>query len=205
MGRTIRINGVDVPVIADQLSGEEIKHLAGIGTERVVVRQDADRNTIVPDTQKIRVADGDVFTHHARHSKATAVVTRRSARVRLEAAALAGAYPGLRLADDDSWLVIDGFRLPAGWVPDRTTVMITPPVNYPQCAPDGFFLAAQLRRRRAGKLVAPGHYFRGYHNPYAELGWWWYCLQDPHGRWDPAQDSLLTFVEAIRTYLGLAD
>lgn len=204
MARTIRINGVDVPVIADQLSGEEIKRLAGIGPERVVVRQEPDRNTIVPDTQRIRVADGDVFTHHARHSKA-ATVAHRSARVRLEAAALAAAYPGLRLADDDTWLVINRFRLPAGWVPDRTTVMITPPANYPQCAPDGFYLAAKLRREKGGKLVAPGHYFQGYHNPHTDLGWWWYCLQDPHRRWDPAQDSLLTFVEAIRTYLGMAD
>jgi len=140
MSRTIRINGVDVPVIADQLSGEEIKHLAGIGAERVVVRQEPDRNTIVPDSQRIRVADGDVFTHHARHSKA-APATRRSARLRWEAAALAAAYPALRLADDDTWLTIEKFRLPAGWVPDRTSVMITPPATYPQCAPDGFYLA----------------------------------------------------------------
>jgi len=56
-----------------------------------------------------------------------------------------------------------------------------------------------------GKLVAPGHYFQGYHNAYADRGWWWYCLQDPDRNWDPVQDSLLTFVEAIRTYLGAAD
>lgn len=207
MARTIRINGVDVPVIADQLSGEEIKHLAGIDPQRVVVRQEPDRNTIVPDTQRIRVADGDVFTHHARHSKAStpAPASHRSARLRWEAAALAAAYPGLRLADDDTWLVIKQFRLPDGWVPDRTTVMITPPATYPQCAPDGFYLAADLRRRKGSKLVAPGHYFQGYHNAYAKLGWWWYCLQDPHHRWDPRQDSLLTFVEAIRTYLGTDD
>jgi hypothetical protein len=193
------------PVIADQLSGEEIKRLAGIDTERVVVRQDTDRNTIVPDSQRIRVADGDVFTHHARHSKATAVLTHRLARVRLEAAALAGAYPGLKVADDGAWVLVEQFRLPAGWVPDRTTVMIVPPPTYPQSAPDGFYLAAQLRRRNGAKLVAPGHYFKGYHNPYADLGWWWYCLQDPHRHWDPGQDSLLSFVEAIRTYLGTAD
>src|SRR5207247_2579415 len=99
----IRINGVDVPVIADQLSGEEIKRLAGLDSERVVVRQDTDRNTIVPDTQRVRVADGDVFTHHARHSKA-AVATRRRMRLRLEAAAVAAAYPGLHIADDESWI-----------------------------------------------------------------------------------------------------
>jgi hypothetical protein len=204
MARTIRINGVDVPVIADQLSGEEIKRLAGIGEERVVVRQEPDRNTIVPDTQRIRVADGDVFTHHARHTKA-AVTTPRSRRLRTEAAQLAGGYPGLTVADDDTWIVIDGFRLPAGWVPDRTRVMLTPPPNYPQAGPDGFYLAARLRRRTGTCLTTPGHYFATYHNPYAQLGWWWYCLQDPERNWDPRLDSLVTFVEAIRTYLGTGD
>ncbi|MDT5040679.1 MAG: Prokaryotic family [Actinoplanes sp.] len=204
MGRTIRINGVDVPVIADQLSGEEIKHLAGIDGERVLVRQDLDRNTIVPDAKKIRVAGGEVFTHHAQHSKA-ATITRRCARVRWEAASLAAAYPLMELAADESWLVIREFRLPAGWSPDRTDVMITPAVNYPECAPDGFYLASRLRRWVDGRLVTPGHYFRGYHNPHEHQGWYWYCLQDPAGRWDARQDSLLTFVEAIRTYLGAAD
>ena len=212
MGKTIRINGVDVPVIADQLSGEEIKRLAGVNHERVVVRQEPDRNTIIPDAQRIRVADGDVFTHHARHSKAAAPVigvatvpTRRRTRLRWETRVLASAYPGLQVADDDSWVLVPEFRLPRGWVPDRTTVMIIPPRNYPECAPDGFYLDANLRRQRNGSLVAPGHYFQGYRNRYADLGWYWYCLQDPHRCWDPGQDSLLTFVEAIRTYLGTAD
>lgn len=107
MGKTIRINGVDVPVIADQLSGEEIKRLAGVNHERVVVRQEADRNTIIPDAQRIRVADGDVFTHHARHSKAASPAvgvatapTRRRTRLRWETNVLAAAYPGLQVADD---------------------------------------------------------------------------------------------------------
>jgi hypothetical protein len=205
MGKTIRINGVDVPVIADQLSGEEIKRLAGIDAERVLVRQERNRNVIVPDGKRLRVADADTFTHHARHSKAHTAVSRRSARVRLEAAALASAYPGLEIADDDSYVIIPDFRLPKGWVPDRTTVLIIPPAAYPECAPDGFYLAAQLQRRSGSRLVTPGHYFKHHHNPYADLGYYWYCLEEREGTWQAHQDSLLTFVEAIRTYLGTAD
>jgi hypothetical protein len=71
MARTIRINGIDVPVIADEMNGADIKKSAGVGEDRVLVRQDADRNTIVGDEQRVRIADGDVFAHHARHSKAS--------------------------------------------------------------------------------------------------------------------------------------
>ncbi len=128
-------------------------------------------------------------------------------RIRLEAAQLAGAYPGLRIAGDDSWILIPEFRLPTGWEPTRTTVLVVVPVTYPESAPDGFFLGSRLRRHDggSGSLVDPGHYFHGYNNPYADLGYVWYCLEDPYRRWDPRLDSLFTFVEAIRTYLGTAD
>ncbi|WP_131787815.1 E2/UBC family protein [Protofrankia symbiont of Coriaria ruscifolia] len=212
MAKTIRINGIDVPVIADDLTGTELKQAGGIPSDRVLVRQGRDRNTIVPDGQRIRVADGEVFAHHARHSKAaqhtdagSAIANTRHRRVRWEAAQLAGGYPGLHVADDDSWVVIPGFRLPAGWSPDRTTVLLVPPLTYPESAPDGFYLGSQLRRRNGGDLVSPGHYFQGHKNPYADLGYFWYCLEDPGHNWNAAYDSLITFVEAIRTYLGTAD
>lgn len=204
MARTIRINGIDVPVIEDQLSGEEIKKKARIPQDRVLVRQEADRNTIVPDHQRIRVADRDSFTHHAQHSKA-GVAGPRGTRVRREAAQLAAAYPGLTVASDDSYIHIPAFRLPRQWVPDRTAVLIVPPGNYPEAAPDGFFLGDQLRRRNGLTLRTPGHYFRNYKNPYVAAGYRWYCLEDPQGHWSPQHDSLVTFVEAIRTYLGTVD
>lgn len=122
MGKTIRINGIDVPVIEDQLSGRDLKRMAGIPKDRVLVQQEADRNTIVADDRRIRVADRDSFTHHAQHSKASTGVSLRWRRVRYEAAQLAAGYPGLRVADDASYVFIPGFRLPQRWVPDRTCV-----------------------------------------------------------------------------------
>ncbi|WP_262401454.1 E2/UBC family protein [Actinomadura sp. CNU-125] len=107
--------------------------------------------------------------------------------------------------DDTSYVYIKDFRLPAGWVPDRTNVLIVPPAAYPECAPDGFYLGARLRRRSGNHLVQPGHYFRDYHNPFKELGYHWYCLEDTDRKWRADQDSLVTFVEAIRTYLGTVD
>lgn len=207
MSKTIRINGIDVPVIADDLTGTEIKQAGGIPSDRVLVRQARDRNTIIPDSQRVRVADGEVFAHHARHSKAAPRTSSnmRQRRVRWEAAQLAGGYPGLHVADDDSWVIIPDFRLPPGWSPGRTTVLLVPPVTYPETAPDGFYLGSQLRRRNGTELVNPGHYFQGHKNPYTHLGYFWYCLEDPARNWDSSYDSLITFVEAIRTYLGMAD
>jgi hypothetical protein len=128
-----------------------------------------------------------------------------SRRIRLEAAQLAAAYPGLRVAADDTWILIPEFRLPAGWEPTRTTVLVVVPLTYPEAAPDGFYLGDRLRRRLDGDLVDPGHYFRGYHNPHGDLGYVWYCLEDLDRRWNPGLDSLVTYVESIRTYLGMTD
>jgi hypothetical protein len=204
MARTIRINGIDVPVIDDQLSGRDLKRMAGLPEDRVLVRQERDRNVIVPDDRRIRVADRDSFTHHARHSKAAAS-SPRAVRIRSEAAQLAAAYSGLTVAEDESYVWIPSFRLPQAWTPDHTTVLIIPPPTYPEAAPDGFFLGDHLRRRDGSRLVTPGHYFTDYKNPYAEAGYRWYCLEDTDRHWDPRYDSLITFVEAIRTYLGTVD
>lgn len=204
MGKTIRINGIDVPVIEDQLSGRDIKRMAGVPADRVLVQQEVDRNTIVPDDRRIRVADRQTFTHHARHSKAAGVSIRRL-KIRREAAQLAAGYPGLTVAEDDSYVHIPGFRLPEKWIPGRTAVVIVPPVNYPEAAPDGFFLGDKLLRRDGARVSVPGHYFANYKNPYASAGYRWYCLEDPESNWNPTYDSLVTFVEAIRTYLGTAD
>jgi hypothetical protein len=128
-----------------------------------------------------------------------------SRRIRLEAAQLAAAYPGLRVAEDDTWILVPEFRLPAGWEPALTTVLVVVPFTYPEAAPDGFFLGDRLRRRLGAGLADPGHYFRGYNNPFGDLGYVWYCLEDPDRRWNPSLDSLVTYVEAIRTYLGTVD
>ncbi len=71
MGKTIRINGIDVPVIEDRLTGRDIRALAQIDEDRVLVRQDPEQNTIIPDTTTVRIAGDEVFTDHARHSKAS--------------------------------------------------------------------------------------------------------------------------------------
>lgn len=121
MTRTIRINGIDVPVIDDQLTVTELKQMGKVPHDRVLVRQENDRN-IIPDERRIRVADQDSFTHHARHSKAapTPSLGIRSRRIRREAAQLAAAYPNLEIGADEAFVFIPGFRLPRDWSPRHT-------------------------------------------------------------------------------------
>lgn len=69
MGGTVRINGVDVALAEAEVTGAKMKARAGVPADGVLVRQDPDRNTLVDDAAPVRVADGDVFTHHAHHSK----------------------------------------------------------------------------------------------------------------------------------------
>lgn len=62
----------------------------------------------------------------------------------------------MKIAADESYVFIDGLRLPTEWVPDLANVLIVPPAAYPGWAPDGFYLSTRLQRRSGGRLVAPG-------------------------------------------------
>ncbi|MCC7077128.1 MAG: hypothetical protein IT198_08390 [Acidimicrobiia bacterium] len=160
------------------------------------------------DISRFRFSSDDILANHVPHSKASPRLfryNRRVERLRREVRQLRLAYPSLTIDPDWAWVLIEDFRLPDGWQPSRTAVLIKPPLSYPDAAPDGFYLGARLRKQSGGTWKAPGHYFDRYKNPYASLGYYWYCLEDPDGSWDPQRDSLLTFVEAIRTYLGTGD
>lgn len=201
--RTITINGRQVPVYDDELTGDDVKALAGIAEDdrdkRQVVVQQPDRNVLVPDHDAIRVVPDAVFTHHARHSKAAVTATVRSRRLQRELAVVRRLFPQAEAASDLSWVLIPDYTLPHGWEPSLTTILIVPPPNYPEAGPDGFYLGDRLRRH--GRT--PGHYFRAYRkNRFADRGYVWYCLEDPERNWQPEHDSLVTFLDAIWTYLG---
>lgn len=72
--KMITINGRQVPVFDDELTGDQLKQMAGLPHQerdkRQVVLQEGDRNVLVPDHRPIRVPSNAVFTDHARHSKA---------------------------------------------------------------------------------------------------------------------------------------
>lgn len=203
--RIIKINGREIPVFDDELTGEEIKQMAGIPHQeqpkRQVVLQEGNLNVLVPDHEPIRITPDTAFTHHARHSKA-GPATLRERRLVDEVEMLKRAFPGTFLAGDMSWVLIENYMLPAGWQPDETTILLVPPLNYPEAGPDGFYLAHGLKKRSGLTLETPGHYFPKYKNPYADAGYFWYCLEDKEGNWNSRYDSLLTFLDAIWTYLG---
>jgi len=110
-------------------------------------------------------------------------------------------------------MVIPNYKLPRGWSPKTTSLMIIFPVEYPNLPPNGFYISKNV--------VAPslhGHiYSRAYNNGYGStpkeqqelerLGWVWYCAHVANGSWHPAKlkrisdwrhgDNLFTFFSLI--------
>lgn len=134
----------------------------------------------------------------------------RERRVVTEAELLKQAYPGLMIDQDFGWVLIPEFELPFGWRPPLTAVLIEIPANYPEAGPFGFFLGDRLKRWTGGSWQTPGHIFgevpyRGKRNHFLDLGYRWYCLHAEPGAWTPRHDSLISFVQAIWTYMGTPD
>lgn len=74
--RSIVVGEHEIDVVDATATGAELKQRAGLPRDRVLVRREGARNVIIPDSWRVRVADGDVFRHHAGHAKGD----RRSAR-----------------------------------------------------------------------------------------------------------------------------
>ncbi len=101
-------------------------------------------------------------------------------------------YP-TTVAEDSSWVRIEEFRLPPGWEPRQTELLIKIPPNYPLVPPGlspahGIFLPYRLRYR--GGLV------RDFHT-HGELpdGSAWFCYLDL--KWNHARDDLFTIIERV--------
>lgn len=209
--RTIVVGGQTVRVFDDEITGTQVKELLDISAadqgRRQIVRQHPDGNTLVPDHTPIRIDEGNVFTHHARHIKGSGSVRRQ--RLRSELAILSRAYPLIQHDADFSWITIEGFRLPKRWRPDVTTIGIEPPALYPEVGPYGVFLGGGLQYRQGGTWHKPGHYFKlvpyeGQKERYRrwnDAGYHWYCMHDDDGNWNPGYDSLITFVNAVWSYM----
>lgn len=113
---------------------------------------------------------------------------------------LSRAFP-LWIADDYEFVVVGGIKLPPGYFPGKTDLLVEIPEDYP-IAPPG------VGRR---VYVNPHLQFRGRElddlHPnttpdFATPGfgpWAWFCYQ--HIEWWPERDDLIKFVEMVRADL----
>jgi len=110
-------------------------------------------------------------------------------------------------------MVVPKYKLPNGWKPAATPLLIIFPVEYPELPPNGFYIQHYV--------TAPanhGHiYARAYNEGYGakpgeqeelnRYGWVWYCAHVANGAWQPAKlrkltdwhygDNLFTFFALI--------
>ena len=111
------------------------------------------------------------------------------------------------------YLIIPKYKLPGGWNPESTALMIIFPVEYPDLPPNGFYI-----QKHVAAPVNHGHiYSRAFNNGYGsrpeesewlnQNGWVWYCAHVAKGSWLPAKlksisdwrwgDNLFTFFSLI--------
>lgn len=109
-------------------------------------------------------------------------------------ARLIEAYPSATtsaLPDGTTLVTVPGVVLPAGWNEQTTVVSFVIPIGYPMARPDCFWAEERLRLaggampQNAGVNTIPGTT-----NP--QLWFSWHL-----GAWNPASDSLITYLRVI--------
>jgi hypothetical protein len=102
----------------------------------------------------------------------------------------------LSVANDYSYVVVHGVRLPPGFDRSEIDLLIEIPDDYPSSPPGvGKRIYVPKNLRFQGRQLEDVH-------EYSDPGWgsWaWFCFQ--YIDWDPQTDSLITLVELIRADL----
>ena len=108
---------------------------------------------------------------------------------------LTGVFPGSGIAPlpDGSHVITVPMSLPAGWSKSNTTARFLVPIPYPAAQLDCFYLDLDLRLAGGGQPTNSG--FQPLNGE--DLLWFSWHL----ARWDPSQDSLLTYVRFINERL----
>lgn len=128
-------------------------------------------------------------------------------RVREEIELLKQKYPDLQHGEQMNWVLIPQYPLPAHYNKSHTRLLWRIPVEYPQTAPDDFFVDVDLRLKdgnpppsfnpnsssSSGTAPVPG-------------SWGWFSWHPEQGKWRPAAsiekgDNLLTFLRSVNICL----
>jgi len=81
------------------------------------------------------------------------------------------------------WMTVERYKLPQGWEPKISPLMIIFPTEYPQLAPVGFYLPDRARSPH-GHLMSGAYH--GASDAPVHKGWNWYCTYVNSGSWCPA-------------------
>lgn len=123
-------------------------------------------------------------------------------RLKKELELLAHDYPGVRLENDGTWLIVPDFPVPAGWNRETITILVIVPAGYPQTPPDNFHVEPGLKLAN-GEM--PDNYTENCGPP--TPGWSRFSWHID-GTWRPSSnaaegDNLHRFLWSVRGRLGM--
>jgi len=127
-------------------------------------------------------------------------------RVGTEIELLRGKYPALRHGSDLNWVLIPEFDLPPGrFNKEKTPLLFSIPVGYPNTGPDNFLVTVELRLKDGGMPPGFNPNSNSSSGAAAVSGDWGWFSWHPQS-WRPAAsieagDNLLTFVRGVNLCL----
>lgn len=112
----------------------------------------------------------------------------------IEALRLDGTELEMKEANGIVYLIIDKFRLPAGYNKQHTRLLLKIPLSYPNGNPDMFWTDPDLRPSSNGKQAQT--------SLETALGEQWLRFSWHPQRWNPGTDNLLTYIEFVNRRLA---
>ncbi len=193
----------------DFLTPEEIaRQLESVvgANRRLMVRRGA---SLIPLDRMTRTQNlgGEAWIKDLPAETTKGAISRRERFIKAQVASVADVYgqrygQTVQLHESLDFVVIPNFSLPARWGMKTTPILIWFPQEYPEVAPNGFYLSQNCR----GPHIFSRNVY-GKSPDYSARGWNWYCV---HTHWSPKadpleEDNLWTFLEVIRVSLTIRE
>lgn len=104
------------------------------------------------------------------------------------------------VTDEGGWtnIVLKGYRLPSGFDPGTTDLLVRLPAGFPDVPPDMYWVDPEVRLTKTGGYPPAAEHFETY------LGrrWQRFSRHLTGGAWRPGIDDLSTWLTAIRQKLA---
>jgi len=167
-------------------------------------RQTRAGHELITNDQPVHLADGDRLGSVTRFTAAGPQIN--TPRVNEELRLLESVAPGkVDWTEDLKFVRIRDYRLPAGYHPGTTNVLIVVPENYGFGVPlRESYIDPNIRLMKDGEWVEIPHYFDSdktfSRTKRARLkGWRYMCVE--FNRWNPG-DTFLTYLDGLRLFLS---
>ena len=207
---TVKLNGKlaierDVPFLTPDQIREHLEKMVG-HDRRIVIRRGNEARPLEQFPNDFNLGN-EVIAKHYPASTAKGADSRRERFIKAQVASVAEVYgerygQTIQLDQNLQFVVIPQFALPRQWGMKTTPILIWFPDEYPDIAPNGFYLSQNCR--------GPHIFSRNVYGKSPDLsryGWNWYCM---HTGWQPNAnpndgDNLWTFLDLVRMSLTIKE